>query len=354
MKTEVISIHPEFPDIRSIVRCAQVIRDGGLVIFPTETVYGIGADFKNPQAMHRLREVKKRSENKPFSVLISQPGLITNYTNLSTPMLYKLIDAYWPGPLTIVVPGKEGEETIGVRMPDNAIALKLVQESKSIFAAPSANFEGNPPPLTCAEALKDLDGLVEVAIDGGPARLGKGSTVVDLTKDEPKVLREGVITQTDIDKTTSKKTILFVCTGNSCRSVMAEYLLKSRIHHRNDIEVYSAGTGVFLRSTASSETVSVLHDEGIDATKHLSQGINSILLKKADLIFVMTHNHRQHVLERAPEVEHRVYMLREFVNNPSGFQTELDIPDPMGHSHAEYKHCLSVIREAVDKIVELI
>lgn len=354
MKTEIIKVNPEYPDFNKIAHCARVIRQGGLVVFPTETVYGIAADLSNPQAMTRLRDVKKRSEGKPFSVLISQRGLIANYTPMNEPRLYKLIDAFWPGPLTIVVPSREPNETVGIRMPDHLIALRLVQESQCTIAAPSANREGLPPPSTCEEALRELDGLVDVAIDGGNARWGKGSSVVDLTQEKATLLRQGVISQEDIDQIVNKKTILFVCTGNSCRSVMAEYLLKSMVFNRMNVEVISSGTGVFINSAASNETISVLKEEGIDCSKHQSQPLTSIMLKKADLIFVMTRAHRQQVLERVPEVEKRVYLLREFAQNPTGYPIDLDIPDPIGRPHHEYKGCFSIIKEAVMKIVDLI
>ncbi|HLD70087.1 MAG TPA: L-threonylcarbamoyladenylate synthase [Candidatus Omnitrophota bacterium] len=354
MKTEIVEVHPEYPDIKQISRCARIIRQGGLVIFPTETVYGIAADYLNPQVMERLRQIKRRPDGKPFSILISQKGLISNYTSFMQPSLYKLINTYWPGPLTVIVPARENEQTIGVRMPDHAIALKLVEETQRTIAAPSANVEGKEPPVTCQEALKDLDGLVDLAIDGGPAAIGKSSSVVDFTKERPTVLREGVITQKDVDGVVGKKSILFVCTGNSCRSVMAEYLLKQATRDRDDLNIGSAGTGVFIRSTASSETLCVLREEGIFDVGHVSQPVNSILLKQADIIFVMTRTHRQQVLERAPEVEKRVYLLKEFANIPPDSMNEMDIPDPIGKPHQAYKECLVMIRDAVKKIVQLI
>lgn len=354
MKTQVIKVHPEFPDLNEIARCAKVIRSGGLVVFPTETVYGIAADFSNPAAMKRLREVKKRSDGKPFSVIISQKSLISNYTYSQDPSIYKVIDAFWPGPLTVVIPSKKEGETVGVRMPNNIIALKLTQDCPFPVAAPSANFEGHPEPKTCADALKDLDGLVEMAIDGGPTIIGHGSTVVDLTSKTPKILREGYIRKSEIEDIVKRKYILFVCTGNSCRSVMAEYLLKKELRSRDDVFISSAGTGVFIQSTASSDTLSVLRDEGIDARGHVSMPVDGIELKKSDLILVMTRTHRQQILDRVPAVEKRVYLLREFADISTASNFMMDIPDPIGRSHQEYQECLTIIKEAILKVKELV
>ncbi len=354
MKTQIIKIDKNKPDIEDVAYCAKIIRNGGLVIFPTETVYGIACDYYNEKAVERLREVKKRSEGKPFSILIAQADLISNYTSISSNVMYKIIDAFWPGPLTIVVPGRKGEPTIGVRMPNHPVALQLIVEAQCSIAAPSANIEGNPPPTTCEEALKDLDSLVDVAIDSGVSDIGRGSTVVSLVDDKPVILREGSISKEQIEKVAGKKTILFVCTGNSCRSVMAEYILKSRIGGKKDVEVLSAGTNVFVDASASAETIAVLKEEGLDASKHISRPINSIMLKKADLIFVMTSLHRSQILERAPEVEQRVYLLKEFISEYPGAKGDKDIPDPMGGSYPSYKHCISTIKEAINKIIDLI
>ena len=349
-----MTIDPEFPELDRIAACAKVIRQGGLVVFPTETVYGIAADYNNEKAMNRLREVKRRAEDKPFSIHIAQKGLLSNYTVLNDPRLYKLIDECWPGPLTVIVPARAKTKTIGIRMPQHAIALMLVQESQCAVAAPSANFSGNPPPATCAEALRDMDGLVDIAIDGGPARLGVASTVVDFTPTHPVVVRPGAITQADVDRIAGKKIILFVCTGNSCRSVMAEYLLRDLLKEHKNIEVCSAGTSVFLRASASAETIHVLKREGVDASEHLSQPVSNILLHKADLILVMTRTHRQQVLERLPDVEKRVYLLREFADEPIGAEGRFDIPDPMGKPAEAYEECMLTIKDSLKKLVKLI
>ena len=352
-KTKILIVNSALPEPDKIAQAARIIRQGGLVIFPTETVYGIAADANNPKAMERLRNVKHRSDEKRFSILVAQRGIIDNYTSYTEPNLYKLIDKYWPGPLTVIVPTKGVDDTVGVRMPDHTVALKLVEESGCTIAAPSANLEGKKAPTNVQEALADLDGLVDLALDGGPVDFGISSTIVDFTKQKPTVIRDGVISQPDVDRTVNKKNILFVCTGNSCRSVMAEYLLKARLIGRDNVEVLSAGTGVYFKSPASHETVTVLREQGINAGIHMSRSLGRIMLRKSDLIFAMTRSHRTQILDLVPSVEKRVYLLKEFIDRPS-FQSDLDVPDPIGQGHAEYQECLLTIKEAIDKIVDLI
>lgn len=353
-KTKVITINSAMPEPDRIAEAAIVIRRGGLVIFPTETVYGIAADANNPAAIERLNAVKQRSTEKRYSILVAHRSIIDNYSIYTEPNLYKLIDKYWPGPLTVIVPSKNPvEETIGIRMPDHTIALRLVEESGCTIAAPSANIEGKKPPTNVTQALEDLDGLVDLAIDGGPVDFGISSTIVDFTKAKPVVIRDGVISQQDVDRAVNRKCVLFVCTGNSCRSVMAEYLLKAKLIGRDDVEVLSAGTNVYFKSPASHETLLVLREHGINGGMHMSRQLGRVMLRKADLIFAMTRGHRTQILDLVPSVEKRVYLLKEFCDSRY-FEALPDVPDPIGQGHAEYQECLLTIKDAIDKIVGLL
>ena len=354
MKTKILTVDPIFPEVDRVTQCAKIIRQGGLVIFPTETVYGIAADYANPKAIKRLREVKKRSDDKPFAILIARKEFVDLLSDSVDIAVYKLIDEFWPGPLTIVMSGKEPGQTVGIRMPNNLIALNFIYQAQCVIAAPSANFEGNPPPLTCEEALKDLDGLVDIAMDGGPVAVGQSSTVVDLTAPERKILRPGPITPEEIEQVIKQKVVLFVCTGNSCRSVMAEYLMKRMLGARQDVQVISAGTGAYVTMGASPETLEVLRKEGINATMHRSQPINRTMLKKADLILVMTQTHRRQILDLCPTVEKRVYLLKEFAKVTPGMGISLDISDPIGKPKEVYEECIMTIKEIIEKVVELV
>ena len=199
MKASVIKIDPANPDKRKIAIAAKVIREGGLVVFPTETVYGIAANLLDGKAVERLCRVKARPEGKPFTVHISDLKMIRDMGCAITGTAEKLMAEFWPGPLTIILKSRNGEK-IGFRMPANKTALELIRASGVPVAAPSANLSGRPAPVTAEEAMADLEGKINMVIDGGRTRVGLESTVVDLTVDPFKVLRVGAIKEEELAK----------------------------------------------------------------------------------------------------------------------------------------------------------
>lgn len=197
-RTAVLKVDPARPDKTLVTLAADVIKKGGLVAFPTETVYGIAADLSNKKAVQRLYKVKARPRGKPFTVHISDTGQIRGMGCGITKEAHVLIKRFWPGPLTIILKSKNNEK-IGFRMPANKIALELIKMSGVPVVAPSANISGKIPPTTAAGVLKSLDGKIDILLDGGRTKVGVESTVVDLTGERLKVLREGAITQKEIE-----------------------------------------------------------------------------------------------------------------------------------------------------------
>ena len=195
-KTKVLKINPDSPDENAIEFAATLLRDGGLVAFPTETVYGIGANFLDRAAIKRLYEIKKRPLNKPFTIHISNIDMINRMHCEISPLADQLIKKFWPGPLTIILKGDRGK--LAFRMPRNTVAKELISKSSVPLAVPSANVSGEEPPTEANEILDRLDGKIDLVLDSGKTSLGRESTVVYITGPLYKILRKGAIPETEI------------------------------------------------------------------------------------------------------------------------------------------------------------
>jgi L-threonylcarbamoyladenylate synthase len=198
-KTLVLKVDPEAPDPKLIRYAAGVLKGGGLVAFPTETVYGLGANLQDKEAVKRLYAVKGRPEGKPFTVHIADADQVKALGCSLDARSGKLAGRFWPGPLTMVLGSRDGGG-VGFRMPANKVALELIRSSGVPVVAPSANLSGKKPPADAMAVMKDLDGKIEVVVDSGPVDLGVESTVIDMTVRPFKVLRKGAIAEEDLKK----------------------------------------------------------------------------------------------------------------------------------------------------------
>ena len=203
MITEYVVLNEDAPDEEVIRRAGRIIRSGGLVAFPTETVYGLGGDALNPDSSRKIYAAKGRPSDNPLIVHICKWEDIVPIVSEIPPEAVKLAKRFWPGPLTMIfhkssiVPKETtgGLDTVAVRFPSNKIAQALIAASGGYIAAPSANRSGRPSPTLARYCLEDLDGRVEMILDGGQVGIGLESTIIDLTQEEPAILRPGFITK---------------------------------------------------------------------------------------------------------------------------------------------------------------
>lgn len=208
MKTLIVDAEDE----QALSNAALALSQGQLVAFPTETVYGLGADALNPVAVKNIFEAKGRPSDNPLIVHIAEGSQLNGLVRDIPPLAKSLMDAFWPGPLTLVfkrshkVPDviTAGLDTVAVRMPDNPVALELIKRSGVPVAAPSANLSGRPSPTCARHVAEDLMGRIAYIIDGGSCSVGVESTVLDITAEVPVILRPGGITREMLEKVAGK------------------------------------------------------------------------------------------------------------------------------------------------------
>jgi L-threonylcarbamoyladenylate synthase len=208
METILTSVDNIMDNKNNYKQAVDILKNGGVVAFPTETVYGLGALATDEQAVQKIFEAKGRPSDNPLIVHIGKKEQVHNYASAIAVNAEKLMDAYWPGPLTLVfhkIPGviaanvTPGVETVAIRMPDHPVALELLRALGEPLAAPSANRSGKPSPTEAAHVYKDLNGLIPLILDGGQTGVGVESTVLDMTTVPPTILRPGGITQEMIE-----------------------------------------------------------------------------------------------------------------------------------------------------------
>lgn len=192
----------------NIEKAAEIIRRGGLLGIPTETVYGLGANALNADACRRIYEAKGRPQDNPLIIHVPDASWLSRYCEKVPESAYRLAEAFWPGPLTMILPKKEivpyrttgGLETVGVRCPNHPVTLAVIAAADVPIAAPSGNTSGRPSPTSAADMLEDMDGKIDGIFDGGPCGVGVESTIIDLTCQPPRLLRAGGLPLEELER----------------------------------------------------------------------------------------------------------------------------------------------------------
>jgi len=356
------------PDKSILKKAAAVIKSGGLVVYPTDTLYGFGVNIFNDEAMDRLFKIKQRHTGKPISILLNDIKQAEKLIgNLSLDEL-KAAKLFFPGKITLLferkidnkVPRLNHLKKIGFRIPDSKLTQLLVDYVGSPISTTSANISTKDNVKDIEELISSFGDTLDLILDAGPVKDTKGSSVLDMTTEPPTLLRKGEIPRKEIVKKlgydistnySRKFVITFVCSGNICRSPMAAGILKkllARTKFKDVVEVNSAGTLKLPESMAHVHAARVSQTNGIDIDNHLSRHIQGRIIREANIIFALALDHTKYLKSHFPEFKNKVVLLKQWkkmqhLTNPS-------VADPIGHEIDTFEETFKEIQKEMKRV----
>jgi protein-tyrosine phosphatase len=365
MQTPTIAIFDAADYDAQIRAAADLLRQGKLVVVPTETVYGAIGLLKEPAAVKRLRDLRSDASLKPLTLHLAYPDQAAAYLGPVGELGNRMIKKLWPGPVALVFdvgPDRRRQvaaeigvaeveiydgQMIILRCPDHAVATDLIAAAASPVVGVRAGIGFSQPVLRADQAARALDGKVDLVLDGGPSRYSKPSTIIRVRGEKYEIVRSGVYDERIIERLL-RTTILFVCSGNTCRSPMAEAIARRLLSDRlkvpeaelekKGLSVISAGSSAIAGAKATPQAVEAVRGLGADLSRHRSRPLSVELIHQADVVFTMGRAHASAVTALVPSAAAKVATLAP----------GRDIEDPIGGDEALYVELAGELRQLIE------
>ena len=372
MATEIIPIDPGNPDKSAVQKAAKVLSSGGLIIYPTDTLYGLGASTAHNGAMDRLFMLKGRAENKPVSLMVSNVKDLSHVTGNLTSWERHICGKLMPGKVTLILPVRkdvrihrmEKLPRIGFRIPDHEFCRQLSGLNGAPVTTTSANLSDQENLESTEQISAVFRDQVDLIIDAGPLTSRQGSTVLDISFSPPVMIREGELSRSVIEQSTgfttddnypAKFRIIFVCSGNICRSPMAAAILRKMMQntaHKAAVSIGSAGTLRLPPGLADPEAEKVAQEMGTEIGDHLSQPVTPDIMLRSDLVICMALDHFKYLTAHFPYFRDKICLLKQWgretiLTNPS-------IADPIGQDHEFFRRVYKESEQEIRRILPLI